>query len=239
MGKRLKSQRRGRGGQTFLSTKKAKAKVSYPDFNKNPNQNIKGQIVDLIHDPVRSAILADVLFEDGSNSHIIAAEGISIGQNIEFGRGSEIKVGNIMPLNDIPEGCPIFSVERKVGDGGTLIRSSGIYGLIVTKDSKNAYVKLSSGRLVPVDLRARATIGNVSCSGRTEKPFVKAGNKFFAMKAKNKPYPTVRGVAMNALDHPFGGSQHHAGKSKSTSRHSPPGRKVGAIASKRTGRKKK
>jgi large subunit ribosomal protein L2 len=93
--------------------------------------------------------------------------------------------------------------------------------------------------MITLPLNSRATIGNVSCGGRTEKPFVKAGNKFHAMRAKRKFYPWVRGVAMNAVDHPFGGAQHHPGKSKSTSRNAPPGRKVGAIASTRTGRRKK
>ena len=111
--------------------------------------------------------------------------------------------------------------------------------MLITKDAKKATVKLPSKKLVNLPLNVRATIGNVSCGGRGEKPFVKAGNKFHAMKAKKKLYPRVRGVAMNALDHPFGGAQHHPGKSKSTARNAPPGRKVGSIASKRTGRRKK
>ncbi|MDD3178611.1 MAG: 50S ribosomal protein L2, partial [Candidatus ainarchaeum sp.] len=76
-------------------------------------------------------------------------------------------------------------------------------------------------------LGVRATIGVVAASGRTNKPFVTAGSKFHAMKAKSKPYPRVSGVAMNPVDHPFGGFQHHVGHSKSTSRHAPAGRKVG------------
>ena len=89
---------------------------------------------------------------------------------------------------------------------------------------------------MPLD--ARATIGVIAGGGRKTKPFVTAGAKFKSNESKKK-YPIVRGVAMNAVDHPFGGYQHHVGHSKSTSRHAPPGRKVGAIASKRTGRKKK
>ena len=156
-----------------------------------------------------------------------------------MGKTGEIAIGNILPLADIPEGCPIFAVETKPGDGGMMIRSSGLYGLIVTKDKSKAFIKMPSGKTKPADLRGRATVGCVSCGGRPEKPMIKAGKRFHAMKAKSKPYPSVRGVAMNPVSHPFGGSQHHAGKSKSTSRHAAPGRKVGAIASKRTGRKKK
>jgi large subunit ribosomal protein L2 len=111
--------------------------------------------------------------------------------------------------------------------------------LIVSKDKNRAFIKMPSGKSVTLDLRGRATIGCVSCGGRGEKPFIKAGRKHHAMKAKKRQWPRVRGVAMNPVDHPFGGAQHHAGKSKSTSRHAHAGRKVGAIASKRTGRKKK
>lgn len=97
----------------------------------------------------------------------------------------------------------------------------------------------TSGKIKQIDLACRATIGCAAGGGRQEKPMVKAGTAFHLCKARKKWFPTVRGVKMNALDHPFGGSAHHAGKSKSTSRNAPPGRKVGAIASKRTGRIKK
>lgn len=109
----------------------------------------------------------------------------------------------------------------------------------MAKDNKNATIKMPSGNMIKLPLDVRATIGNVSCGGRQDKPMVKAGNKFYAMKAKKKMWPRVRGVKMNAVDHPFGGASHHPGKSKSTSRNAPPGRKVGAIASTRTGRRKK
>ena len=85
----------------------------------------------------------------------------------------------------------------------------------------------------------RATIGCVGGGGRKDKPFVKAGKRWHAMRAKHKKHPYPRAVAMNALNHPFGGANHHPGKSKSTSRHAAPGRKVGDIASRRTGRRKK
>jgi large subunit ribosomal protein L2 len=200
---------------------------------------VKAQVVDLVLDPVRSALLAKVLYEDNSSGHVVAAEGLQLNQEVLVGKKADIAVGNIMPLADIPEGCPIFSVEKIPGDGGTLIRSSGLYGLIVSKDKTRAFIKMPSGKSLSADLRGRATIGCVSCGGRGEKPFIKAGRKFYAMKAKKRAWPRVRGVAMNPVDHPFGGAQHHAGKSKSTSRHAAAGRKVGAIASKRTGRKKK
>jgi large subunit ribosomal protein L2 len=224
----------------FRSTHRATAKVAYKTLDeKQTTAKDRAQVVNLLMDPVRSALLAELLYADKTTGFVPAAEGLHLNQEIEMGKKAGISVGNILPLSEIPEGCPIFSIELIPGDGGTLIRSSGLYGLIVTKDKKRAYIKMPSGKTKPADLRSRATIGCVSCGGRPEKPMVKAGKKFHAMRAKNKPYPSVRGVAMNPVSHPFGGSQHHAGKSKSTSRHAAPGRKVGAIASKRTGRKKK
>ncbi len=111
--------------------------------------------------------------------------------------------------------------------------------MVMTKDERHAFLKLPSGKTIKVGLECRATIGNVSGSGRPEKPLVKAGAAHHRFKARSRMYPRVRGVAMNPLNHPFGGSAHHAGKSKSTARNAPPGRKVGAIASSRTGRRQK
>ena len=240
MGKRLISQKRGKGSPTYTANKVGVADISYINLDeKQLNGTVKGEVIELVNDPARSAVLAKVILETGKRSYVIAAEGLRVGQQISFGKSAEIEVGNVITLGECLEGCPIFNIEAKPGDGGKFVRSSGGYALIVTKDKQNVFVKLSSGKTVSLKPNCRASIGIAAGGGRPEKPFVKAGNKFKAMKARNKWYPRVRGVAMNAVDHPFGGSQHHPGKSKSTSRHAPPGRKVGAIASKRTGRKKK
>ncbi len=234
MGKRLYSQRRGRGTNTF------KAKLfGIPSKYLTQKELVDGEVIDLIKDTGRNAILAKVCFNDNTTETVVAAEGISIGQRVQQGPGAEIKVGNVITLEEAPEGCPIFNIEKISGDGGTLVKSAGAYALLTAKDSRKATIKMPSGKLVSLPLTVRATIGNVSCGGRGEKPFIKAGNKYYAMKSKKIFWPVVRGVAMNAVDHPFGGAQHHPGKSKSTSRNAPQGRKVGAIASKRTGRRKK
>jgi large subunit ribosomal protein L2 len=235
MGKRLTSQRRGRGGHTF----KAKLKGIKSTYVEQKEDLAKGEIVNFVKDTGRNAIIAKVCFDNGQREEIIAAEGTHVGQKIEQGNNVQIRVGNIAVVGSLPEGCPIFNIEKVSGDGGTLVKSAGNYALMLTKDKKKVIVKLPSGKLLSLPLQVRATIGNASCGGKGEKPFTKAGNKFHAMKAKKKFWPSVRGVAMNAVDHPFGGAQHHAGKSKSTSRNAPAGRKVGAIASKRTGRRKK
>jgi len=235
MGKRLTSQRRGRGTNTF----KAKLNGIESKYLAQSQDLLKGEIVDFTKESGRNTIMTKIVFDNGQQEEVIAPEGIYIGQQIEQGPGASINVGNVAPLENLPEGCPVFNIEKIAGDGGTLVKSAGGYALILSKDKQKATIKMPSGKLVVLPLTVRAMIGNASCGGKAEKPFIKAGTKFFAMKSKKKFWPSVRGVAMNAVDHPFGGSQHHAGKSKSTSRNAPPGRKVGAIASKRTGRRKK
>ena len=239
MGNRLKHQRRGKGGSVF----RAKAKgidSKYVNYGETQKQGtLRGQVVDLIKENGRHSIMAKIIFENNEVENVVAAEGLTLNQPVYYGREAGIAIGNALPLSNIPEGCPIFNIEKRPGDGGTMARGSGSYALLVSKDKKNAFVKLPSGKSKKINVNSRASIGCVAGGGRTEKPFVKAGNKWRKMKAKSRPYPSNRGVAMNANAHPFGGSQHHAGKSKSTSRHAHPGRKVGNIASKRTGRRKK
>ena len=239
MGDRLKHQRRGKGGSVFRAKAKGidSAYITYDDAQKEGA--LIGQVVKLIKENGRSCIMAKILFENKAIGNVVAAEGLREGQAIKYGKDAGVAIGNTLPLSNIPEGCPMFNVEIRQGDGGKFARGSGDYALLVSKGEKSAYVKLPSGKTKAIDLRSRATIGCVSGGGRPEKPLVKAGNKWRSMKAKSRPYPTNRGVAMNPVAHPFGGSQHHAGKSKSTSRHAHPGRKVGNIASKRTGRRKK
>ncbi|MFA5930986.1 MAG: 50S ribosomal protein L2 [archaeon] len=235
MGKRLISQRSGRGTHTF----KAKHRGIEAKYLTQSGELIKGEVTDLIKENGRHAIIAEITFADGKKESLVAAEGLYLGQRIEQGKGATVEIGNVSYVSDLPEGCPIFAIERIAGDGGTMIKSSGSYALLMAKDSKKVTVKMPSGGLINLPLDVRATVGNVSCGGRQDKPMVKAGNMFFLMKAKRKMYPRVRGVKMNAVDHPFGGAAHKPGKSKSTARNAPPGRKVGAIASTRTGRRKK
>lgn len=234
MGRRLKIQRRGKGGPVYTATNNAKFDIKYRTIKDLQD----GQVIDLVTDPIRSSPVAEILMADGTKEYVICAEGLVTGQKLEFGSGAEKKTGNVLPLGEIDPGTTIFNIEKNFGDGGKFVRASGQSAVLVNKKDK-AIVKLPSGKLVQLPLNARATIGVIAGGGRKTKPFVTAGSKFKAMKAKGKKYPIVRGVAMNAVDHPFGGYQHHVGHSKSTSRHAPAGRKVGAIASKRTGRKKK
>lgn len=240
MGKRLKSQRRGKGSPTFRATQNAAFDVNYISYDDEQKERVlKGQIIRVLNDRGKTAVLAEVLFENGKKERVIAAEGLFKGQEVEYGKKAGIDIGNALPVRELPEGCPIFNIELVPGDGGKLIRSAGSYALVASKEKERIYLKLPSGKTIALLPECRATIGNAAGGGRKEKPLIKAGKAFHLMKSLSRPYPIVRGVAMNPPSHPFGGSQHHPGKSKSVSRHAPPGRKVGAIASKRTGRKKK
>ena len=178
-------------------------------------------------------------FENGEKKFILAPESIQIDDEIEYGISAPIKFGNTLPLAEIPEGTPIYDIENTPGDGGRFVRSSGTYASLITHDANQSVVELPSGELKYLNPRCRASIGVVAGGGRKEKPFLKAGNRWHAYKAKGKKFMTVRGVAMNAVDHPHGGgNRQHPGRPTTVSRHAPPGRKVGSIAAKRTGLKR-
>ncbi len=241
MGKRLIIQRRGRGTPTYRSSShRFRGKVTYRSYDKLEKEGIiKGTVIDIIHDPGRSAPVAKVDFENGEQKLVLAPESIAIDDEIECGISAEIEPGNTLPLSEIPEGTPIFNIEKNPGDGGKFVRTSGTYAALITHDVDKVMVNLPSGELKTFNPRSRATIGVVAGGGRKDKPFLKAGNRYHALKAKGKKMMTVRGVAMNAVDHPHGGgNRQHPGKSTTISRHAPPGRKVGSISAKRTGRRR-
>ena len=236
MGRRIQGQRRGRGGPTFRAPSH-RYKSDLQHKKAEESDLVSGEVVDIEHDPARSAPVAAVEFEDGDRRLVLAPEGIAVGEQLQVGVSAEIKPGNTLPLAEIPEGVPVCNVESKPGDGGKFARASGTSAQLLTHDRKVAVVKLPSGEVKRLNPDCRATIGVVAGGGRTEKPYVKAGKKYHKMKARGTKWPRVRGVAMNAVDHPFGGGgRQHPGKPKSVSRNAPPGRKVGDIASKRTGR---
>lgn len=200
----------------------------------------KGVVVDLVHCPGHSAPLARIKYADGEQALMQAAEGIRVGDEIEMAPSVELKPGNTMILKNIPEGTLIFNIESKVGDGGKFVRSSGAFGRVLSHLADKTIVMLPSKKEKTFDGNCRATIGIVSGGGRKEKPYLKAGKKFWAMKTKNKFWPIVTGAAMNAADHPFGGKRtSRKGRPTIAPRNAPPGRKVGMIRPSRTGRRKK
>ncbi len=236
MGRRIQGQRRGRGGPTFRAP--SHRYTSRKEHKRTEDEDVvAGEVVGLEHDPARSAPIAEVAFEDGDRRLVLAPEGVAVGDDIQVGVSAAIDPGNTLPLAEIPEGVPVCNVESQPGDGGKFARASGTSADLMTHDRNAAVVQLPSGETKRLNPECRATIGVVAGGGRTEKPFVKAGNKHHKMRARGSKYPTVRGVAMNAVDHPFGGGgRQHPGRPKSVSRNAPPGRKVGDISSRRTGR---
>ncbi|MEG3224045.1 MAG: 50S ribosomal protein L2 [Methanobacteriales archaeon Met13] len=241
MGKRLIIQRRGRGTPTYRSAShRFKGKIAYRSLDELEKEgSLKGIVADIIHDPGRSAPVALIKFENGEKQLILAPESIRINDEVACGISAPISPGNSLPLAEIPEGTPLYNLENNPGDGGRFVRSSGTYASLITHDVGKAIVELPSGELKAFHPQCRATVGVVAGGGRKEKPFLKAGNKFHAAKARGKKNVTVRGVAMNAVDHPHGGgNRQHPGKPTTVSRHAPPGRKVGSIAARRTGRRR-
>jgi large subunit ribosomal protein L2 len=236
MGRRIQGQRRGRGSPTFRApSHRYKAELSHKDTE--DDDLVAGEVTDIEHDPARSAPVARVAFEDGEERLVLASEGVGVGDQLEVGISAAIEPGNTLPLAEIPEGVPIINVEAQPGDGGKYARASGVSADLITHERDAAVVQLPSGEVKRLAPTCRATIGVVAGGGRTEKPFVKAGKKYHKMKSRGTKWPRVRGVAMNAVDHPFGGGgRQHPGRPKSVSKNAPPGRKVGDISSRRTGR---
>jgi large subunit ribosomal protein L2 len=236
MGQRIRGQRRGRGGSTFRApSHRYKAELSHRTVEEG--DIVRGTVVGIEHDPARSAPVAEIQFEDGDKRLVLAPEGIAVGDEIQLGVSAAIEKGNTLPLAEIPEGVPVCNVEAKAGDGGKFARASGVSATLLAHERTATVVELPSGELKRLPPDCRATIGVVAGGGRTDKPMMKAGNKHHKAKARGMVWPRVRGVAMNAVDHPFGGGgRQHPGRPKSISRDAAPGRKVGDIASRRTGR---
>lgn len=233
-------QRKGRGGPTFRSRRHLKiAPAKYPPVTE---KTIRGIVEDILHEPGRWTPLAKIrVIEDGSIFYVPAAEGLFIGQTIFIGPEAEPRNGNVLPLEKIPEGTQVFNVELREGDGGKLARQAGSYAVLIGKTGQGKVVLLlPSGKTKEVDGKARATIGIPASGGKIEKPLLKAGAAYHKWKPKARKWPIVRGVAMNAASHPWGGGSHQSeGKPTTVSRNAPPGRKVGHIAARRTGRRKR
>lgn len=233
MGKRVISQVRGKGTPTYRApSHKFKAELKHLKVK----QDVKAKVVDIEHDTARNAPIALVEYPEGKD-YILATEGMGIGDELEVGAKAAAKPGNTTHLKNIPEGSVVCNIESQPGDGGKFVRSSGTFALVIAHERKRSLVQMPSGQMKWFNPNCKATIGVVAGGGRTEKPFVKAGNKFYKLKSKAGKWPKVRGVAMNAIDHPFGGKRQHVGKPKTIGRNAPPGRKVGSIAARRTGGK--
>ena len=237
MGKNLIQQARGKGSMRYRSLsfryKGASRHKSLSD------ETISGKIIDFIDCPGHSAPLAQIEFDDGELSLMIAPEGMKVGDVINVGGSAVVEKGNTLPLSEIPEGTFVHNIEASPGDGGKFVRASGVFAKVSSQMSDGVMVTLPSKKTKKFGSQCRATIGVVAGGGRVDKPFLKAGNKHFAMKARNKLYPIVSGSAQNAVDHPLGNSRSsRKSKGKPAPKNAPPGRNVGMIRPRHTGRNK-
>jgi large subunit ribosomal protein L2 len=171
------------------------------DF-KRLKDGIEGRIERIEYDPNRTALIALVLYKDGERRYIIAPEGVQVDQVILSGEDSPIAPGNCLSLKNIPLGTTIHCVELKPGKGAQMLRSAGCSGQVVAKEGAYATLKLRSGEMRKVLLTCRAVIGVVSNSEHSLRVLGKAGaSRWRGIR------PTVRGVAMNPVDHPHGGGE--------------------------------
>ena len=178
-----------------------KNKYRLVDFYR-AKDDLKAKVERIEYDPNRSAYLALIKYEDGTMNYILAPNQLNIGDEIISGRNKEIKIGNSMPLSDIPIGTNIHNIELAPNGGGKLVRSAGSSAQISGIDENYCVVNLSSGEIRKIINTARATIGTVSNSDHQNIKIGKAGRNRWKGKR-----PSVRGVAMNPVDHPHGGGE--------------------------------
>ena len=171
------------------------------DFKRN-KLDIPAVVERLEYDPNRSANIALVLYKDGERRYILAPKGLSVGDQIQAGVNSPIKVGNSLPMRNIPVGSTVHNVELKPGKGGQIARSAGAYVQIIAREGNYVTLRLRSGEMRKVLAECVATIGEVGNSEHMLRVLGKAGaNRWRGIR------PTVRGTAMNPVDHPHGGGE--------------------------------
>ena len=171
------------------------------DFKRNKD-GIPAKVERLEYDPNRSAYIALVLYADGERRYIIAPQGISAGDEIMSGPDAPIKTGNTLPLRSIPVGSTVHCIEMKVNKGAQLARSAGASVQLVAREGAHATLRLRSGEMRKVLIDCRATLGSVSNPEHSLRKLGKAGaSRWRGVR------PTVRGVAMNPVDHPHGGGE--------------------------------
>ncbi|MFS7260743.1 50S ribosomal protein L2 [Carnobacterium divergens] len=171
------------------------------DFKRNKD-DIAGIVKTVEYDPNRSANIALIHYTDGVKTYIIAPKGIEVGQRVFSGKDADIKIGNALPLENIPVGTVIHNIEMKPGKGGQLVRSAGTSAQVLGKEGKYVLVRLNSGEVRMILATCRATIGSVGNEQHELINIGKAGRSRWMGKR-----PTVRGSVMNPNDHPHGGGE--------------------------------
>jgi len=178
------------------------------DFRRNKD-GIPARVERLEYDPNRTAHIALLVYADGERRYIIAPRGLEVGATLLSGREAPIRAGNTLPIRNIPVGSTIHAVELQPGKGAQLARSAGTSAVLMARESMYAQVRLRSGEVRRVHIDCRATIGEVGNEEHSLRQIGKAG----AMRWRGVR-PTVRGVAMNPVDHPHGGGEGRTGEGR-------------------------
>lgn len=232
MGKRIISQRRGRATSTYRVKKKAfKYKLQYPK-----QLDGTGKVLKLINSAAHTCPLAKIQSKQGI-FFIPAFKEMYEGQEINF-ENKEVKSGNILKLKDIPLKTKIYCIESRPGDGGKFIKTGGNYAILNRKVGNNIMILMPSKKEKKFHMNCRAIIGVIAGQGRLDKPILKAGKQHHIKRSKSKLWPRTSAVKMNKIDHPFGSGRGKNPKSKIAKRNAPPGKKVGLIRPRRTGKRK-
>ena len=200
--------RAGRNGQGKITVRHRggghKRMYRIIDFKRNKD-GIPGRVATIEYDPNRSARIALINYTDGEKRYILAPLGLKVGDTIYSGPGSDIKVGNAMPLANIPVGTVVHNIELKTGKGGQLARAAGAEAQLLAKEGNYAQLRMSSGEVRMVRIECRATVGQVGNLDHENINYGKAG------RTRWRGFrPTVRGVVMNPNDHPHGGGEGRA-----------------------------
>jgi large subunit ribosomal protein L2 len=171
------------------------------DFKRN-KRDISGRVEYIEYDPNRTAFIARIVYKDGERRYILAPDGLKKGDEVLAANNVDVKPGNAMPLKNIPFGTPVHNIEMKVGKGGQLARSAGVSAQLVGRVDGYAQIRMPSGEMRRIREECYATIGVVSNSDHFNVKIGKAGRtRWLGIR------PTVRGVAMNPVDHPHGGGE--------------------------------
>lgn len=179
----------------------SKNKYRRIDFKRNKD-DILAKVQRIEYDPNRTALIALLVYSDGEKRYIIAPNGLQAGDTVVSGENAPISKGNCLPLKNIPVGTTVHCIEQKAGKGAQFLRSAGCSGQLVAKEGIYAMLKLRSGEIKKIHSLCRATIGEVSNSEHSLRSLGKAGaSRWRGIR------PTVRGVAMNPVDHPHGGGE--------------------------------
>ncbi len=178
-----------------------KRRLRLIDF-KRIKHGMDGTVRTIEYDPNRTSRIALIEYQDGEKAYILAPDGLSVGQKVASGAQAEVKIGNHLPLRNIPEGTAIHNIELEPGRGGKLVRSAGGLARIISKENEFAHLKLPSGEVRMIKLDAYATVGQCSNIEHENISWGKAGRRrWLGIR------PTTRGVAMNPVDHPLGGGE--------------------------------